>query len=276
MTGSIDPIRILSALSAFCGLVFLLVRVMKELREGIETLGLGQKESPSLFYELCFWGIASALIGGFIWGLFWKQSIGGTGREPHGFWAVLWPFITNLPGFLALVALNRKYHFLLWKGQLLPFVAWLSGTMIGAWAFYDMPLMSFNGFREFLLNNSVDLVEFWLVIIWSAIVAIPAFLFFAASRWFGNNNPFSLTVLWSDVVRPSGMTVIVTTLVVGVFLIAYPDQSKFSQARGILAGLFLRAMLFINLFLVLSTTEKNFTPILPNSKSNAESDSRRG
>ncbi|MBM9616591.1 hypothetical protein JWJ90_20195 [Desulfobulbus rhabdoformis] len=255
MAGSIDPIRILSALSAFCSLVFLLVRTMKELREGLETLGLGQKESPSLFYELCFWGIVSALIGGFIWGLFWEQSIGGAGREPHGIWAILWAFVTNLPGLLVLVALNRKYHFLLWKERLLPCAAWLSGIVIGAWVFYDLPLAGFNGFREFFLNNSFDLAELWLVIIWSALVAIPAFFFFAVSKRSRNNTPFSLTVFWAGVVRPSGLTVLVTTLVVGAFMIVYPDQSQLSQARGVLAGLFLRVMLFINLFLVLSPSE---------------------
>jgi hypothetical protein len=265
---NIDPLRLLGALSAFCSLVLLLIRVGKEVQEIITLIMLGKentqfpdgqsqkkrrppkmKQSPTLFYELWFWGIVSAAFGGILWGFLWKQSIGGPGNEPHGIWAILWPLFTILPGLLVLAILNWKYQFLPWKIYCMSLIPWIVGTMIGSWIFYNLPINGFIGFREYIQSSSTELQEFWLAIIWSTLISFPAFLCLTIFQFRRSNFSAAIKRLWSSLIQPSGLTVVITTLAVGLFLLVYPDQTKFDQARGIVAGLALRTMLFVTLFL---------------------------
>ena len=229
---SIDPFRLLSALSSFCSLVFVLIRSGKDILDIIlRFLGrerndrndslperFQERQALIFFYETWFWGIVSAVIGGILWGFLWKQSMGDTGNEPRGFWAILWPVITNIPGIIIIMFLCRKYSCSPWKNYILPLGIWIVGTIIGSWFFYSVPLSGQIGLREYYLQRTIEIPEFWFVIIWSALIAFPAFLFLSIFEI--RRTAFSSVIkyLWDCFMWPSGLTIIVTTLAVGLFL----------------------------------------------------------
>lgn len=244
-----DSFRVLGALSATLGLIVVVIRAGEEIRRLLEVAGFKREKYPVLFYEVWFWGFITAVVGGFIWGLVWGESVGGDDAEPHGVWAGLWPIVTLAPLLGGLAFLNAKYRFLSWRHQSLLHSVWLLGAVVGSLTFYDCPIGDFRGFREYFVANHPQVAEFWLVFIWSVLVSLPAFLVMAAARWRLSRVHVSAAQFWQAIVKPVGLVVIVTALAVVAFLVVYADQTRFEQARGIVAALFLRIMLFISLFL---------------------------
>lgn len=241
-----DPWKVIGALTAIVGLVRALMGLVKEIQETLDVLGLGQEKVPTAFYELWFWAFIAAITGGVVWGLCWRRNVGGTGVEPHGIWAILWPILTLLPMFVCLGWLSFKYDLLPWRLQCVSYMVWLAGVIVGSMVFYDCPLKGpYHGIRDCVLNATPVYAEFWLVLIWSALLATPAFLFLAMLQSWLFGIPITVETIWQVVVKPSGWVVIVTSFPVVACLLVYPNLG---DARGIVAGLFLRMSLFLALF----------------------------
>ena len=250
MSNQMDSWQLLGPLIAMVGLIRTVMNLGKDVREALDTLGVGRDKAPVAFYELWTLGVLSAVLGGLIWGLVWRKSVGGDGQEPHGWWAATWPVLTLGPAMVALMLLNWKYSLLSWSQHVSRQAAWIAGAIVGAVVFYDFPLWGCRGFREFLLPRNSS-AEFFLVFIWSALSVAPAFIvLFAFRAWRHTMRP-GLRTIWPTVVRPSGFVVIITSVAVVAFLVAYPDRIKFEQARGVVAALVLRTTIFVSLFVTL-------------------------
>src|SRR5262249_18346251 len=103
---------------------------------------------------------------------------------------------------------------------------------------------SSRGFRDYMLFKTPDAAEFWLVLIWSFLGSVPAFVSMAVLRWWRLEVPVTIENVWLMIVKPSCFIVIVTSLAVVGWLLTYKDD----QGRGVVAGLLLRMALFASLF----------------------------
>ncbi len=262
MQSASDPLRLLSAVAGICGLLFSILRVTDEVKKALDAAGIARQSRSTTFYELWFWAFISAVVGGFAWALIWRQSIGGTGKEPHGIHAVVWAVSVALPIVVALFVVNWKYKILQPLSLAGPVILWALGSGLGASAFYDLPIAHTRGFRDAVLASATPYTEFWLVLSWSTIIAAPAFIGFAIGGWLSTprtNRPRMLRTL----ILPFIVVVVVTTLAVACFLLVYGDQTRFEQARGVVAALFFRMSMFIALFLALLAVREGLTSTVP-------------
>lgn len=212
-------------------------------------------------YLLCFWSAVAAAVGGVLWNLlnrlnqvhaFMGQSafVGGMGSEPHGLAVVIWALANTLPVVCTLVILGSTYGFLNVRREAVFAAAFLVGIVVASLIFYDFPLKGHRGFRECLRVTSLSFVsrEFCLALIWSSILAVGGFgarlLFRLAFDRMSKQLP--VTPLF---VVPSGITIVLTTLSVLLFILVFPDEPRFETARGIVAGLVLRMSIFFGLFI---------------------------
>lgn len=253
-----DMSEILGSLADLLGVLGFIFFIKFQIDGMIENVKLPKEMN---FYLLFFWAFVAAFLGGFVWNVLNQLNehisfmgptspyIGGTQSEPHGIAAILWPVSTLFPMLITLLALNWKYSFLGFKEQLVLYTIFLVSITIGSVLFYDLPLSGNNGFRNYLGAKGIPSFrkELWLVVIWSSILSLSGFLLMQ----FANNAFFSITkefhkFIW-PLLKQTGLCIGLTTLSVGFFLLAFPDQPKFDTARGIVAGLFLRIALFFGL-----------------------------
>jgi hypothetical protein len=226
--------------------------------DAIEALGLPEKDVN--FYFLSFYALLAAALGGMLWNVlnrinetypFMASSpyIGGTGSEPHGIGAIIWPASTIAFVFATLVVLNWKYHFIEFREQLLTYFSFLVGITVGSVTFYDLPIAGSIGFRDYFYTTKMSFIEkeFWLVVVWSALLSVSGFMAMALTKnLIAHKKTASATVVWTFL-KQVGICIGVTTLAVTCFLIAFPEQPRFETARGIIAGLILRMALFFGL-----------------------------
>lgn len=210
------------------------------------------------FYLLFFWAMVASLLGGLFWNLVFSGTLGDP-EEPHGWAAIIWPIATNLPVVLILIILNSRYKLELQK-QIQLYSAFLLGVTIGSVIFYDLPLSGEIGFRRYFEAKDLPYTdkEFWLVVIWSSLLACVGFLFMGVAKFW--LMPFSRkinTTIWLFL-KQSSLVIGLTTSAVSLFIWAFDDQSRFDSARGIVAGIFLRVSIFFGIFIG-SYVEKSLT-----------------
>jgi len=252
-TMQIEPMALLGFLADLLGVLGFLVLVKREIDGAIKSLTLPPEMN---FYFLYFWALVAAFLGGLFWNglnriLGLSFYVGGTGSEPHGVAAFIWPVVTNIPTVIILVVLNWKYHFMGTRQQTIVYAAFLLGIAVGSLLFYDLSLCGNRGFRNYFDANNVPFFfkEFGLVVIWSSLLCILGFLSMGIMRVVVAPAPRDLQVVCWTFLKQTGLCIGLTTLAVASFLIAFPDQPRFDTARGIVAGLFLRAALFLGLVL---------------------------
>ncbi len=210
------------------------------------------------FYILFFWSVVAAFSGGLVWAaLNWLQILGqspymgGTASEPHGIAPAIWVLATNLPAIIILLILGRIYGFAQTRPQLIPYGAFLVGTIVSSIVFYDLPLDK-NGLRNLLdpQNGTSLSKEFWLALIWSSL-PILGFLFmeFTKSRIARTRDFRTLLQRTELLVKQIGLCTGLTTLSITCFLLFVPTLERFDTARGVIAGVVLRTTLFFGLFL---------------------------
>lgn len=207
----------------------------------------GQREF--FFYLLFFWAMVASLLGGLFWNLFFQGTLGGS-EEPHGWAAILWSIVTTLPLILTLIVLNKRYKLALQKQTQL-YIAFLVGVAIGSAVFYDLPLSGEAGFRLYFEAQNLPYAnkEFWLVVIWSSLLASPGFLLMGITRlWLIPMSRNTITTTWLFF-KQSALVIGLTTSAVSLFIWAFDDQSRFDSARGIVAGIFLRVAMFFGIFI---------------------------
>jgi hypothetical protein len=228
--------------------------------DAIKDLGLPDELN---FYQLAFWAIAASLVGGLLWGLVnglnvkWRfingAPLGGSGNEPHKLSAVLWSMVTIFPLLSTLILLNVHYSFVDFGQQLATYAAFYAGCALGSWCFYDFPISGTIGIRDYLekrRQSSRGVTEVWLGFLWPLLVAVPAFGLLWLTRIVLDPSKVGF---WSSLVTflaQVGTVVILTGLSVVAFLLTLPLNSRFDSARGIIAGLFLRASLFFGLMYI--------------------------
>lgn len=246
-----DPMKLLGLLADLLGVLAFLVLVKREIDSAIASLTLPPEMN---FYFLFFWALVAAFLGGLFWNglnriLGLRFYVGGTGSEPHRVAAFIWPMATNIPAVVILVALNRKYHFMGSREQVILYAVFLLGIAVGSLLFYDLPLSGNCGFRNYFDAKHVPFFfkEFGLVVIWSSLLSILGFLPMGIIKIVVAPTPRDLQVICWTFLKQAGLCIGLTTLAVVSFLIAFPGQSRFDSARGIVAGLFLRAALFLGL-----------------------------
>lgn len=202
----------------------------------------------------------AAFLGGLLWNALNRVNerypfmgpspyVGGTLSEPHGRAAVIWPIAAGAPIVIILVILNWKYHFTATRQQILLYILFLVGVTVGSVLFYDLPVAGNSGFRNYLEARKVPFFqkEFLLVVVWSSLLSILGFLPIVLVKAIVAPTPRDFgTIVW-PFLKQTGLCIGLTTLAVTFFLLVFPDQPRFDTARGIIAGLFLRAALFFGL-----------------------------
>jgi hypothetical protein len=250
-------------IGAVLGILVFLVLMKQRVTDALTAIGAPASLN---FYFLFFWALCAALVGGFAWAACQRlfpsltamactpvpsapiPTLGGA-REPHGFAALLWPVVTNIPVLLLFALIVWRYHLL--AGNTLARLAciWLPSLALSSALFYDLPLFGQRGFRCWLytVGWEYERLELVLILIWSTVLsAIPFCLVRLASqlrRW--------PPVPMSGVVTAVVLAVGITSLIVTFFIVAYPGE-KFESARGVLAGLALRVSFFFGLILIIS------------------------
>lgn len=223
-----------------------------QLDDAVKTLQLPPRYD---FYFVSFWAFVAAVTGGFVWNSIlvrivnYANILGGSGNEPQGVWAFLWPVITLLPTITILLIGNKIYPFMPIRQQLLLYIAFLAGISIGSALFYNLPIGNTQGLRRYfeVQNLSFFRKEFILVVAWTALLSTGfLFVMFVKLLTIQNLNPSSAVYSF---LRQAGITILFTTLAVVFFLLAFPSNPQFDSARGIVAGLFLRIAIFWGLLL---------------------------
>ena len=216
------------------------------------------------FYFLFFWAVAVALLGGLLWAIFQqlfpsiisssscvdliddtKLTIGGS-KEPHGFAAFLWPIVTNLPVAVLLMLVAWHYKFIPLKSAAFASLLVLLSLSVASLIFYDFPLFGYRGFRCYMSAKGQSFIklELYLVLIWSALLAMVPFLtLYGASKsgWLVA-PPVSI----KNCAIAIGLLVGLTVSSVGFCIAGYPYPA-FESARGVVAGVALRISLFFGI-----------------------------
>jgi len=252
-TQSSMPLRELWALLAdTAGIIAAIFFMKSQIDDAITTLNLPRELN---FYFIAFWAFVGAMIGGFIWNMLLritKQTtvLGGTGSEPQGILAIAWPIVTTLPLMIILILINRQYTFIDTRQQVLLYITFLVGITIGSAIFYNLPIGGEVGLRRYFDAQEFSFLrkEFILVILWTLLLSM-GFLVAALTKLLVVQS-VNLNGILVGLFKQIGLTVLFTTLAVVFFLLAFPEQPRFETARGIIAGLFLRAALFWGLLFV--------------------------
>lgn len=206
------------------------------------------------FYFVSFWAFVAAVGGGFLWNsvlriVNYDNVLGGSGNEPHGMWALLWPIITLLPTVIILMLGNKIYPFMDARRQILLYLTFLVGASVGSTIFYNLSIGSFQGFRSYLEAQNLSPLreEFFLVLIWTGLLSIGFLMTLIVRLLIEQNLPF-LPAFYSFL-RQAGFTILFTMLAVIFFLLAFEAEPRFDVARGIVAGLFFRIAIFWGLLI---------------------------
>lgn len=214
-----------------------------------------------IFLFLLFLGSVGAVLGGGLWAAinWWNDRAGFMGPspyvggelEPHGWAAVIWASTSLLPiALVAYLVLRRSSGDTTPpRGTRLRFGLFLVGAMIGAVIFYDIPIGRSQGFREYLGDErmlSFIEREFWLAMLWATVIAGTAFA--VAGFTVGSDGTVAYHVSRRFAVQLA-LVVPITVLIVAAFLLAYPDDLKFTTGRGLVAGGALRVGVFFGLLL---------------------------
>ena len=256
-TKTMSRATILSLLADLLGILGFIMLVKKEIDGAIKSLDLPVEMG---FYFLFFWAVLAAFLGGVLWTVlcclnerypFMPHSapLGGTESEPHGSAAVVWALASGVPVVAVPVILNWKYHFTGVRQQMLLYLWFLVGTAVGSVLFCDLRLAGNRGFRIHLEAKKVPFLqrEFLLVVIWSALLSILGFLPVALAKAMIGVTPRDWGAIVWPLLKQVGLCIGLTTLAVAFFILILPDHRKFDAARGIVAGLVLRATLFFGL-----------------------------
>lgn len=233
-----------------------------------DALGAIKAPDTLTFYFLFFWAVTAALLGGLLWAgvqqLFptiisssscndltgdLRLTLGGV-KEPHGFAAFLWPIVTNLPIVALLILVAWHYKLIPLNATALISLLVLLSLSVASLIFYDLPVFGYRGFRCYMSSKGLSFaeLEFYLVLIWSGLLAAIAFLSLYGASKFGWLVSPSITLKGCAIAI--GLVVGLTVLFVGFFIGGYPHPA-FESARGIVAGVTLRVSLFFGIVTVL-------------------------
>jgi hypothetical protein len=273
---------IIGIVASFLGIIQFTITYKREIDSWIESAKLPSEVN---FYFLLLWGLVASSVGGILWIIvnrlneiyhFMGSSpySGGNQSEPHGTAAILWPAITITPLIITIFLLNGRYAFTKVSEQhllsmlllnrstynkgfntVLMLLAFLLGATVGSILFYDIPIFSSIGFRNYFDSRQTPYLikEFFLVLIWSFLLSMLGFLFaYIAHRLLTPQsiNPIRVSTL----IKQVGLCVGLTTLAVALCLL-FPDRERFDTARGIVAGLVLRTTLFFGLLIGIDVIE---------------------
>lgn len=201
------------------------------------------------FYLLFFWAVVASLLGGLFWNVAFQGTLGGS-REPHGWAAVLWAVVTNLPVIVALIVINNRFSIGI-QSPVQLYAAFLIGSVIGSGLFYDLPLFGEQGFRNYVetKNLTYHRAEFWLVVIWSSLLSVTGFVCMGLANFLVNPPSRKFGKAAWVFLKQSALSVGLTASAVSLFIWAFADPARYEAARGVIAGLFLRITIFFGLFL---------------------------
>lgn len=247
-------ITVIGILGSILGIFEYLITIKEKINRAIDSLKLPKELD---FYFLSFFALVSAAAGGLLWNSVCSSFgpecpfVGGTGSEPHGKLAIIWPVTTLSIAVITLLILNWKYRFMKIKDQSLCYLAFLVGTIIGSVLFYDLPLLGVSGFRNYFdaMNTPFLEKEFALVLIWSLLLALFGFLAMGFVKIKLTSESASPRLILLPLLEQVGLCMGLTTFAVAFCLLALPNESRFETARGIIAGLALRMSIFFGLLI---------------------------
>lgn len=253
------PQQLVELIIAIIGTITAIVNIgtfVKEVKEIFEIAGFPSPVNQYIPYILFSWGIMASLVGGALWGLIWKTL--GDKKEPHGFNSVLWAAVTNLITILSFIYVGKTFLQIEMLKLAVISAGYMIGVCMGAWIFYSVPFRT-NGIRNYFEQsdrsekgkNRLRWNEIWLVLIWSSLIAIPAFILVQGMKVviFGYALAPQLYIFLRQVV----MVILFTSITVWSFLLIYPSVRKHAMARGLIAGITLRTTLFLGLFMGLAS-----------------------
>jgi hypothetical protein len=248
----IGKFRIIIGLILVNALILVIANIVTFIRTLFEVTKLPPQISKYIPYILFSWGVIASLIGGAIWGLIWKNL--GDKNEPHGLKSLLWAIITNLATILSFLYVGKTFLQIDIIKLTIISVAFLIGASVGAWIFYSVPFRS-NGIRNFFeqrerekrIKNWLYWNEFRLALIWSSLIAFPAFLLVQLAKIYIYGYAFvpQLLIFLHQLL----LVILFTCGVVWSFISIYPSVRKHAMARGLIAGITLRTTLFLGLFI---------------------------
>ena len=248
-----ELLEITGVVASFLGIVMILSLSKKEIDGWIKGAGLPRDVN---FYVWYFYALLAAFLGGLLWSIlnrvfgFMDPTLGGP-TEPHGAAVIVWAIATNVPVIITLIILNRIYRFIAIRKQVLLYIVFLLSQIAGALLFYDFPLSRNVGFRNYFNTQPIPFFqkELLLVVIWSALLSIPAFLAIGLVRVMLDPAPVRYRAIVWTFLNQIGQCIGLTTLAVVLFLLAFPADPQFETARGIIAGVALRMSLFLGLLI---------------------------
>ena len=212
------------------------------------------------FYFLFFWAVVAALLGGGLWAAVQqvfsscsckdltddpRLTLGG-GEEPYVLAAICWPIVTNLPIVALLMLVTLHYKLIPLNDAILISILVLLSLSVASLIFYNLPILGYRGFRCYISSKGLSFtkLEIYLVLIWSGLLAVFAFLSLYGASKFGWIVSSLITV--KDCAIAICLVVGLTVSAVGIFIGGYPLPA-FESARGIVAGVTLRASLFFGI-----------------------------
>ena len=214
------------------------------------------------FLLVLLFALILAFFGGALYNIIFGGLLGGTGREPHGKAALIWPFFTMGPLLVVyLVYINYNYRMKITERleQFFTSILFLSGLTSGAWFYYDFPFNKYSGFRQYIESRQMSffLQETILVLLWTLSISFFGYLFVTIKnlRTFPNRKKSYLYLYLRQIalgVLPTGIGVII---ILGT-LVDHPPQST-ELLRGVFAGISIRISLFLAFVLDLDMSIKN-------------------
>jgi hypothetical protein len=207
-----------------------------------------------VWYVAFFWALVAAALGGLLANFVLPLLLDSPEAQPHGRAALAWPLLNMLPIFLVLYLFNVRLRLLdPWlQGGL--FAGFLSGETLASWLYYDLPGPGLLGVRQILhsLHPPFAVEELVLVVTWSGLLAGLGFLGLAVAAGVSRfTRDKAGPIPWLMLARQAALCVAVTTVIVMVLVFVFPLGGH-ASARGFVAGLVLRVMLF---FGILSAAE---------------------
>lgn len=212
-----------------------------------------------------FWGIFAgvvilAIIGGLFYHAIFTDSLGGTGKEPHGRAAILWPSITMLALLVFMVYIHNKMNMGIKekRRQLFSYVFFLLGFTLGSFVFYDFPFNEYLGVRQLVVaqHMSYILQETLLVVLWTLSISVFSFFFSILARFktFAGNKKRYVSLYLRQIL----LTALPTVIGVFIILLLTPKNNPalFDSIRGAYAGIALRFCLIWGLILDLNMSIK--------------------
>jgi hypothetical protein len=220
--------------------------------------------------------LAAIFIGGVLWSMLnillrWAFFLGGSGNEPSGFTAFLWGFVTLLPIVICVLWAGYQYissdetSFLSWVIATMSyndklFRKWITATIlyaicggIGAFIFYSF------GFRVAVESLGLGYAgqELIIVLIWSFLIALSTYLPLLILQHIYNEIISIRYLAYQIPLTMAGAFVFVL-----ISLIINLPEEQVNQLRGFLAGVGLRAGLFLGFFLSIYMNQYRRVPVI--------------